>query len=69
MTAQLKGFEAGSTKWAEGDPPAVRGPWEDAIIELVQRGDSRFVPILLEHVRCGRIKNDRAREALGMEAA
>lgn len=60
MTAKLNGIDAGSTKWATGSPPHIRGPWETAIIELAERGDSKFVAILRDHVKRGTIKGERA---------
>ncbi len=64
MTAKLNGIDAGSTKWATGSPPHIRGPWETGIIELAERGDSRFLAILREHVKRGTIKGERAMAAL-----
>jgi hypothetical protein len=60
----MRGIEAGSTRWAQGEPPAVRGPWQDAIIELAEKGDARFVKILGDHVKAGRINSERANAAL-----
>lgn len=54
----------GSTEWAKGAPPFIRGPWESAIIELAERGDARFVKILGDHIKAGTIRGDRAVKAL-----
>lgn len=64
MTAKLNGIDAGSTKWATGSPPHIRGLWETGIIELAERGDSRFIAILREHVKRGTIRSERALAAL-----
>lgn len=60
----MQSIGAGSTKWAEGQPPRIRGPWESAIIELAEQGDARFVKILGDHVAAGVIKSERAKKAL-----
>lgn len=60
----MRPMEAGSTAWAQGDPPRVRGPWEAAIIELAEAGDPRFVRILHEHWNNRVIRSERARKAL-----
>lgn len=44
--------------------PNNRGAWERFIVELVEDGDHRFVPILEEHVKNRVIKSERARMAL-----
>lgn len=60
----MKGMEAGSITLAQGDPPRIRGPWEDAIIGLVEKGDRRFRKILAGHVKSGVIRGERAMRAL-----
>lgn len=64
MSARMKGVGEGSIVWAQGEPPAIRGPWESAIIELAEKGDPRFVRILREHVAKGVIRSERARAVL-----
>lgn len=56
----MRGMQAGSISWAQGEPPRIRGPWESAICELAASGDPRFVRILREHVESGVIRSERA---------
>jgi len=51
------------TGWAKR-VPNIRGTWERFIVELVEEGDARFVPVLADHVRNGVIKSERAKLAL-----
>lgn len=61
----MKAISAGSTSWASGEPPSIRGPWESAIIGLAEKGDPRFIDILRKHVRNRVIRSERAMRALG----
>lgn len=58
----MRGIEAGSTAWAQGEAPRIRGPWETAIIELAEAGDERFRKILAEHIRTWVIRSVRAQK-------
>lgn len=59
----MKAIVEGSTAWAKGDPPFIRGPWESAIIELAEKRDPRFVKILGDHIKAGTIRSERAVKA------
>lgn len=65
----MKAIVEGSTVWAKGEPPRIRGPWEAAIINLAEAGDARFIAILREHVENRVIRSERAKAALGMSDA
>lgn len=70
MSAQsMKGIDAGSTSWASGEPPRVSTYWEGSIIDLAEKGDTRFVEILRKNVQRGVIKSERAHKVLGMNDA
>lgn len=54
----------GDIRWAQGDPPPVRGPWEAAICQCAEGGDDRFIRILRGHVAAGRMRSARARQII-----
>lgn len=50
------------TAWADEPPACGAGgtAWEKAVIELAEKGDSRFVEVLRRHVERGVIRSGRA---------
>ena len=54
------------TAWADEPPPrgAAGTPWEKAVIELAEAGNTRFIEKLRKHVAAGVIRSERAAAAL-----
>lgn len=53
--------------WAKTPPErSLRGPWEKAICDCVDRKDERFRPILAVHYKAGVVKSERAGRILGV---
>ena len=47
--------------WARRPPErGLRAPWESAICDCFEMGDTRFIPILQTHVERGVCKSERA---------